>query len=209
MEDPKPKSNLRETWARLMNGLGLPMLCGTASLQCQLKTKQSTYMHHQWLLIQYNKCKQTWLDTPTMFCSHPQSAPLPMKLLPKQRALMELVRSRAGIGTPFAEVLEKIAGAWRGDVTERPVGINMRENGAWDVHWHVPYRTRVPAKRAWFPADKTEVRITVFMKEAATSDSTKSKRLLIPKRLDYPLEPACWNTSVNGDVVVVLFERSG
>lgn len=29
------------------------------------------------------------------------------------------------------------------------------------------YNTRVPAKSAWFPADKTDVRITVLMKEAA------------------------------------------
>lgn len=28
---------------------------------------------------------------------------------------------------------------------------------------------RVPANIAWFPADRTEVRITVFMKEAAES----------------------------------------
>lgn len=30
---------------------------------------------------------------------------------------------------------------------------------------------RVPANIAWFPADSTEVRITVFMNEAATSMS--------------------------------------
>jgi hypothetical protein len=54
-----------------------------------------------------------------------------------------------------------------------------------------PYRTLVPAKRAWLPADNTEVRMTVFINDPAT------------------VEPARVNTIVKGDVVVVLFDRSG
>jgi hypothetical protein len=34
-----------------------------------------------------------------------------MKLLPKHRTLIELVSSKAGIGTPLLEVREKKAGA--------------------------------------------------------------------------------------------------
>lgn len=45
--------------------------------------------------------------------------------------------------------------------------------------------------RHGFPADSTEVRITVFMKEAATVDPTSR------------------NTIVNGEVVVLLLERLG
>ncbi len=74
-----------------------------------------------------------------------------MKLEPKQRPLILPVASRATMGTPPFVVYENIAGACAGRVTERP------------------YNTRVPAKRAWFPADKTEVKMTVFMKDAATA----------------------------------------
>jgi hypothetical protein len=75
-----------------------------------------------------------------------------MKLLPKHSALTLLVASNAGRGTPRFVVHENIWGAWLGVVTESP------------------YKTRVPAKSAWLPAESTEVRITVFMKDAATSD---------------------------------------
>ena len=82
-----------------------------------------------------------------------------MKLLAKHKMLMLLVASRANMGTPADVVFEKMAGAClRGETTERP------------------YRTRVPAKRAWLPAEKTEVRMTVFMKEAATADGGQGGR---------------------------------
>lgn len=90
-----------------------------------------------------------------MFCSHPHSSPLPMKLLPKHKILILLVAKRAGRGMPDFVVQAKIRGACAlGRVTARP------------------YKTRVPANRAWFPADKTEVRMTVFIKDAAASVST-------------------------------------
>lgn len=96
--------------------------------------------------------RQTWFDTPTIFCNHPHNSPLPIKLLPKQRILTLLVASSAGSGIPLFVVQLKTRGACAvGWVTERP------------------YRTRVPAKSAWFPAERTEVRMTVFMKEAAAS----------------------------------------
>lgn len=34
----------------------------------------------------------------------------------------------------------------------------------------IPYKTRVPAKSAWLPAERTDVRTTEFMNEAATSE---------------------------------------
>jgi hypothetical protein len=74
-----------------------------------------------------------------------------MKLVPKHSALTLLVASKAGRGTPRFVVHENIRGAWVGAVTESP------------------YKTRVPAKSAWFPAESTEVRMTVFMKDAAAS----------------------------------------
>ena len=88
----------------------------------------------------------TWLETPTMFCSQPQSWPLPMKLLPKHRMLMLLVAASAGSGTPCFVVQPKMRGACAtGRVDARP------------------YKTRVPANIAWFPAESTEVRMTAFM----------------------------------------------
>lgn len=122
----------------------------------------------------------TWLDTPTIFCSHDQSWPLPMKLLPKHSALILLVASRAGNGMPLDVVQAKIRGACgTGSVTARL------------------YKTRVPANNAWLPADKTLVKITwkmtwairwveylwfalaVFMKEPATS--VEEHQLLLGK----------------------------
>lgn len=65
-----------------------------------------------------------------------------------------LVARRAGSGIPDFVVQEKMRGACAvGRVTARP------------------YRTRVPANKAWFPAESTEVRMTVFMNDAATSGS--------------------------------------
>jgi hypothetical protein len=34
----------------------------------------------------------------------------------------------------------------------------------------IPYSTLVPANNAWFPADRTEVRMTVFIIEAAAAE---------------------------------------
>ena len=93
-----------------------------------------------------------WFDTPTMFCNQPHSWPLPMKLLPKHRMLTLLVARSAGMGIPDVVVHEKIFGAC-----------------GWGTVVASPYRTRVPAKSAWFPAESTEVRITVFMNEADTA----------------------------------------
>ena len=79
-----------------------------------------------------------------------------MKLLPKQRMLTLLVARRAGIGIPALVVQEKILGACGcGEVVARP------------------YSTRVPAKRAWLPAERTDVRMTVFMKDAETSENNE------------------------------------
>lgn len=65
---------------------------------------------------------------------------------------MLLVASSAYRGTPARVVRENIRGAWGvGLTTDRP------------------YRTLVPAKRAWLPADNTEVRMTVFINDPATS----------------------------------------
>lgn len=55
-----------------------------------------------------------------MFCSQPQSTPLPMKLLNRHRALTLLVRSKAGSGMPPGVVHEKTLGACGGDVTDSP-----------------------------------------------------------------------------------------
>lgn len=74
-----------------------------------------------------------------------------MKLEPKHSALILLVASREKIGTPRCVVQAKSFGAWGSGVVARP------------------YSTRVPAKSAWFPADSTEVRITVFINDAATA----------------------------------------
>ena len=76
-----------------------------------------------------------------------------MKLLPKHRMLTLLVASSAGRGIPLVVVLANMVGAW-------------------GVGWAVarPYSTRVPANSAWFPAESTEVKITVFMNDPAISD---------------------------------------
>lgn len=76
-----------------------------------------------------------------------------MKLVPKQITLTLLVARSAYKGTPAAVVLEKNRGAWAtGSVVDSP------------------YRTLVPAKSAWLPAESTDVRITLFMKDAAASE---------------------------------------
>ena len=46
--------------------------------------------------------------------------------------------------------------------------------GPWRVT-ESPYNTRVPAYNAWFPAERTEVRITVFMNEAAAALKEQNK----------------------------------
>ena len=74
-----------------------------------------------------------------------------MKLEPKQRILMLLVASSARSGTPERVVRAKMAGACGGVVVARP------------------YSTRVPAKSAWLPAERTEVRMTVFINDPATA----------------------------------------
>ena len=67
------------------------------------------------------KGKLTWLETPTILCNHPQSWPLPMKLLAKHRILTLLVASKANMGTPAGVVFEKMTGAClRGETVERP-----------------------------------------------------------------------------------------
>jgi hypothetical protein len=78
-----------------------------------------------------------------------------MKLLPKQRRLMLAVANKAGNGTPARVVRTKIRGPW--PITESP------------------YKTRVPAYKAWLPAESTDVRITVFMKDAAEAFEERSK----------------------------------
>jgi hypothetical protein len=70
----------------------------------------------------------TWLETPTIFCNHPQSSPLPIKLLPKQRALMLLVINSAKMGVPVAVVLENKLGACLGSVTDNPVRLSVSRN---------------------------------------------------------------------------------
>jgi len=53
------------------------------------------------------------------------------------------------------------------------------------------YSNLVPANRAWFPAEMTEVMITALMNEPAA------------------LEPAIWKTRVKGDVAEDLVDRLG
>jgi hypothetical protein len=104
---------------------------------------------------------------------------------------MLLVASSAYKGTPARVVREKIRGAWgTGPTTDRP------------------YRTLVPAKRAWLPADSTEVRMTVFINDAATAVWSSVNTWTRGGRM-CSLEPARVNTIVKGDVVVDLFDRSG
>lgn len=54
---------------------------------------------------------RTWLDTPTRFCSHAHSWPFPMNEEPKHSALMLLVKSIAGRGTPLRVVRANRDGA--------------------------------------------------------------------------------------------------
>jgi hypothetical protein len=58
------------------------------------------------------------------------------------------------------------------------------------------------------PAERTDVRMTVFMKDAAAAveDSEFIARRYVGEDI---LDPAISNTIVNGDVVVVLFDRLG
>ena len=65
-----------------------------------------------------NTKRRTWLDTPTRFCSHAHSWPFSMKVLPKHSALILLVRSSAGSGTPPRVVHAKMGGAC--DAVARP-----------------------------------------------------------------------------------------
>jgi hypothetical protein len=102
---------------------------------------------------------------------------------------MLLVASKAGSGTPARVVHKNMRGPWR--VTESP------------------YKTRVPAYNAWFPAERTLVRMTVFRKEAAAAICRRGKYCTQSGQGGYVLEPISWNTIVNGDVVVVLLDKLG
>jgi hypothetical protein len=77
-----------------------------------------------------------------------------MNELPKHRALMLLVKSIAGSGTPLRVVHANSDGAWEACAS--------------------PKSTRVPAKSAWLPADITELRMTVFIKDAAAATGKKN-----------------------------------
>lgn len=54
-----------------------------------------------------------------MFCSQPQSTPLPMYELAKHSPLMLAVANNAGIGTPLLDVRAKMRGASGGVVVDR------------------------------------------------------------------------------------------
>ena len=99
--------------------------------------------------------------------------------------------NNAGRGTPRGVVHEKIRGACL-------LGL-VADN---------PYKTLVPANRAWLPAERTEVRMTVFMKEAATAGVVCQRRMQPGWMVDL-LEPASWKTIVNGEVVVLLSDKLG
>jgi hypothetical protein len=116
-----------------------------------------------------------------------------MKLLAKQSTLMLLVASRAARGTPCCVVRAKTRGACGvGDVTASP------------------YKTRVPEKRAWLPADRTDVRTTVFMNDAAAAGVLLvSGEIWDWMKCRDVLDPASWRTIVNGDVVVLPFDKLG
>ena len=87
---------------------------------------------------------------------------------------MLLVNASAGSGTPPLVVQPNMRGACAtGRVVARP------------------YNTRVPAKSAWLPAERTDVRITAFMYDPAA------------------VEPISLNTIVKGEVVVVLLDKLG
>ncbi len=77
---------------------------------------------------------------------------------------MLLVARRAKTGTPERVVRENMEGACGGLVTESP------------------YSTRVPANKAWLPADSTDVRMTVFMNEPATPANAVSEGVIIVAR---------------------------
>ena len=115
-----------------------------------------------------------------------------MKLLPKQSTLTLLVASRAASGTPCFVVRAKTRGACGvGEVTARP------------------YKTRVPEKRAWLPADRADVRMTVFMNDAAAAVLRVSGVVGCWVKYGDVLDPASRNTIVNGDVVVLPFDKLG
>lgn len=145
------------------------------------------------------RTRRTWFETPTIFCNQPHNSPLPMNELPKHRALMLEVARRATIGTPLRVVRPNMRGARRGEETAREYRTPGR---SCDKKWvkgedsrRKDNYVRVPANIAWFPADSTEVRITVFMNEAATSisltlfstfqnlnDNRKKAHLTLPRR---------------------------
>ena len=55
-------------------------------------------------------------------------------------------------------------------VIESPGKLNNEETSGYGVYeGFIPYSTLVPANNAWFPADRTEVRMTVFIIEAAAA----------------------------------------
>lgn len=72
-------------------------------------TQEKNFTSIQYPARPGNSC--TWFETPTKFCNHPQSAPLPTKLAPKQRALILLVLNKAHNGTPPSVVQARKTGA--------------------------------------------------------------------------------------------------
>jgi hypothetical protein len=114
-----------------------------------------------------------------------------MKLEPKQRAEIEAVAKSAKSGTPLLFVYAKSAGACAVLAS--------------------PYKTRVPAKSAWLPPDTTEVRMTAFMNEPATSTWPwgQHTKCAEERKESNALAPTAVKTIVKGDVVVVLLDRFG
>lgn len=106
-----------------------------------------------------------------MFWSHVQSWPAPMKLAPKHKPLIALVVRTATHGTLFLFSFAKNIGACLSTARE--------------------YIKRVPANKAWLPAEITEVIIIALIKDPAA------------------LEPAIWKTRVNGEVEEPLVDSLG
>jgi hypothetical protein len=105
----------------------------------------------------------------TYFCSHDHNWPAPIKLDPKHRPATKPVANTATQGTFLRFSLEKTCGAWPSDPSVKS--------------------RRAPAKRAWFPADKTLVRMTAFM------------------TLPAAWAPVIWKTMVKGEVTVLPLSR--
>ena len=66
----------------------------------------------------------------------------------------------------------------------------------------------MPANRAWFPAERTDVRMTEFINEPA-APTRKVNMDTEPYISNYLLAPTWLNIIVNGEVVVVLLDSPG